>query len=183
MGRRQRRYGKASRVPEHDTDQAGKEVSTKMANGPDAGGQRQGSLLYGMVGALAIAVVVSVVWRVSGDSEGIGQAAAMEAGLPHRGMIVVVDSKAALQAYMDALEQQVLAGADMTEAQLHMRGAEFGAEFVRAVRAYQERGYIVIDRNQVLTAPPEVDITQEIAGALGLEIQQDDDPFTVPKGR
>lgn len=183
MGRRQRRYGRGNRAPEQERDRAEAESATQNEDGQQAGGKRNGPWLYGVVGALAVAVVASLFWRVSGDTTGMGEASAMEAGSAHRGKIVVVDSKAALQAYMDELEQQVLAGTDMTEAQLHMRGAEFGAEFVRAVRGYRDRGYIVIDRNQVLTAPPELDITQEIAAVLGLEIQQDDDPFTAPLGR
>lgn len=169
MSRRQRR----------NTSRSGGDLKGNES-GEGSRGKQSGPWMYGLVGALAMAVAVSVFWRIAGDGPGVSQASAADGGRGQTGRIVVVDSKAALQAYMDELEQQVLSGIDMTEAQLQMRGAEFGAEFVRAVNRYRERGYIVMDRNQVLTAPPELDITQEIAEILGLEIRAADDPFAAP---
>lgn len=141
-------------------------------------GGRVPGWMYAVVGALVIAVLSTAFVRVWDGPKGSQAYAQEEAALRVGAGIVVVDSQAALQAFMDQLEARLAGGQDLTEAGLQMQGADFGAEFLRAVMKYRDRGYLVLDRGQVLGVPEGADITMEIGEALGLEISPRDDPFS-----
>lgn len=94
--------------------------------------------------------------------------------------IVIVDSKSVLNGYMDVMKARVASGENMSEGQLQSSGANFGAEYLRAVKKYRDAGYLVIDKQYALGVPVGSDISEQIGKALNLEIKPVADPFTLP---
>ncbi len=95
--------------------------------------------------------------------------------------IMVVDSKAVLQAFMDKKVEEVSAGGDFTESEVRLSGAEFAAEYMRAIKKYRDRGYLVIDKQYALGVPVASEITEEIGDALNLSVKAGADPFSAPE--
>jgi len=98
---------------------------------------------------------------------------------PGRG-IVVVDSKAILGNFMERMEKRIARGEEMTEGQLNMSGQDFAAEYMRAIKKYRDKGYLVIDKQYALGVPRESEITVEIGEALGMVVEVTTDPFSAP---
>ena len=95
--------------------------------------------------------------------------------------IVVVDSKAVLSAFMSSMESEIAAGASFTESEIHASGAEFGVEYLRAIKKYRDAGFLVIDKQYALGVPVGSEITEEIGKALSLEVKATPDPFQAPE--
>lgn len=95
--------------------------------------------------------------------------------------IVVVDSKAVLEAFMKATELEIQAGKDLTEEEVRMTGARFGAEYLRAVKKYRDAGFLVIDKKYALGIPKGAEITSEIGKVLNLDVAVTPDPFAAPE--
>jgi len=106
-------------------------------------------------------------------------ARANHAGPAHS--IMVVDSKAVLQAFMDEKENEIAAGGNFTEGEIRLSGAEFAAEYMRAIKKYRDKGYLIIDKKYALGVPAESEITQQIGDALQLDVVVGVDPFSAPE--
>lgn len=94
--------------------------------------------------------------------------------------IVVVDSKAVLQGFMDVMQERIADGQEFTEGQLNMSGQDFAVEYMRAVKKYRDAGFLVIDKQYALGVPEASEITLEIGEALGLNVTPTADPFAAP---
>lgn len=123
---------------------------------------------------IAIGAVVAYHFVVANDSVAVAQTGRQAQG------IVVVDAKAAVQGFMGVMEQRIASGEDFSESELTLSGADFGAEFLRAVKKYRDAGYLVIDKGNVLAVPANAEITEEIAEALGIKVELSPDPFAAP---
>jgi len=94
--------------------------------------------------------------------------------------IVVVDSKAVLQGFMDVMQERIAEGQQFTEGELNMSGQDFAVEYMRAVKKYRDAGFLVIDKQYALGVPEASEITLEIGEALGLVVTPTADPFAAP---
>ena len=94
--------------------------------------------------------------------------------------LVVVDAKAIFKTYVDVQTKRFAAGEEFTEEELTMSGAEFAAEFLRAVKKYRDAGYLVFDKDKALGVPRGSDITGEIAKELGVVLDLAPDPLDAP---
>lgn len=148
-------------------------TKTKTKTGPDGKG---GFDLAGLISMFVIALGSVGIYHLTLGGQVAQPAVAHADSGPARG-IVVVDAKTALKAFMATIEQRMAAGEDFTETHLQIQGADFGAEFLRAVKRYEDAGFIVIDKGQVLGVPPTAEITREIAEALGINIDLADEEF------
>lgn len=163
-----------------EVETAAKEATVRAVAAPEVRPGNAAKPGFDIVGTLAMFIVpIAIVAMYHFSFGGQGREGAT-AGAPvpttARG-IVVVDAQAALRAFMATVEQRMAAGEDFTEAQLHLQGADFGAEFLRAVSRYRDAGYIVLDKGQVLGVPVTADITEDIAAALGIDLDMAFDNF------
>jgi hypothetical protein len=110
---------------------------------------------------------------------GVAEANGIERGPAQS--IMVVDSKKVLQAFMTKMEGAIAGGATYTEGEIQASGADFAAEYLRAVKKYRDNGYLVIDKQYALGVPAGSEITEEIGMALGLYVQAAPDPFSAPE--
>lgn len=95
--------------------------------------------------------------------------------------IVVVDSQAVIEAFTEKMQERISGGDSFTEGQLKASGADFGAEYMRAVKKYRDGGYLVLDKRQSLGVPKGSEITLEIGNALGLNVELKPDIFSAPE--
>lgn len=128
--------------------------------------------------AIVIGVLVSYHFLFA-QTGNVAEASVEKNGAAHN--IVVVDSKAILQAFMTEMEEKIASGATYTEGEVKASGAEFGAEYLRAVKKYRDKGFLVIDKQYALGVPKGSEITEEIGTALNLEVTATPDPFSSPK--
>ena len=91
--------------------------------------------------------------------------------------MVVVDSRLLLESYIEKLEHRLQSGEGFTAAQLEHKGVDFGVEFMRTLKEYGDRGFIVVDKKYVVGVPRNVEITERIAASLGLQVEARPDPF------
>jgi len=94
--------------------------------------------------------------------------------------IVVVDTQALVQGKIDLASEQIASGQTFTEEQLTMQGQNFGAEMLRALKQYRDRGVLVIDRRHALAIPVGADVTEDVAARVGVKIKPSADPFGAP---
>ena len=129
-----------------------------------------GSLLQmAAVAALSIAAYHMVV---SSRAEAAGGSAIKE--------IVVVDTQALVQGKIDLASEQIASGQAFTPEQLTMQGQNFGAELLRALKEYRDRGVLVIDRRHALAIPVGSDVTKDVAARVGVTVKPSPDPFAAP---
>ena len=95
--------------------------------------------------------------------------------------IVVVDSKAVLGAFMKKKQEEIAGGESYSEGEITASGAEFAAEYLRAVKRYRDQGFLVIDKQYALSVPVGSEITEEIGTALELDVVATPDPFSAPQ--
>jgi len=95
--------------------------------------------------------------------------------------IVVVDSKVILEAFTNQMQQKITSGASFTEGELTASGADFAAEYMRAVKKYRDAGYLVLDKRQALGVPRGSEITEEIGDSLSLDVVASPDIFSAPE--
>lgn len=95
--------------------------------------------------------------------------------------IVVVDSQAVVEAFTEKMQERIAAGDSFTEGQLTSSGADFGAEYMRAIKKYRDGGYLVLDKRQSLGVPKGSEITQVIGDALSLNVVVKPDIFSAPE--
>ena len=121
-----------------------------------------GSLLQmAAVAALSIAAYHMVV---SSRAEAAGGSAIKE--------IVVVDTQALVQGKIDLASEQIASGQAFTQEQLTMQGQNFGAELLRALKEYRDRGALAI--------PVGSDVTKDVAARVGVTVKPSPDPFAAP---
>jgi len=94
--------------------------------------------------------------------------------------IVVVDTQALVQGKIDLASAQIASGQTFTQEQLTMQGQNFGAEMLRALKEYRDRGVLVIDRRHALAIPAGSDVTQLVADRVGVKVKPSPDPFAAP---
>jgi len=150
--------------------------SPKPTSGKETPSPTNGSQSLWAMFAIPIVLIASyhVFFGSSNDAQAQDHSAGAAKG------IVVVDSKAIFKTYVDEQTRRFSAGEAFTEAQLQNGGAEFATEFLRAVNKYRNAGYIVFDRDKALGIPKGSDITEEIADALGVNVELARDPFEAP---
>lgn len=95
--------------------------------------------------------------------------------------IVVVDSKLIVEAFTETMQARIAQGASFTEGELTASGADFGAEYMRAIKKYRDAGYLVMDKRQALGVPKGSEITKEVAQRLALDVVEAPDIFTAPE--
>ncbi|MDQ1310138.1 MAG: hypothetical protein QG601_1408, partial [Pseudomonadota bacterium] len=94
--------------------------------------------------------------------------------------IVVVDTQALVQGKIDLASEQIASGQAFTQEQLTMQGQNFGAELLRALKEYRDRGVLVIDRRHALAIPVGADVTKDVAARVGVTVKPSPDPFAAP---
>jgi len=95
--------------------------------------------------------------------------------------IVVIDTKTVLQGFMEKMQDEISGGATYTEGEIQASGADFAAEYMRAIKKYRDDGYLVIDKQYALGVPVGSEITEEIGKALSLDVKATPDPFQAPQ--
>jgi hypothetical protein len=123
-----------------------------------------------LVAVVAIALYHAVQARVAVASS--GDEAAVR--------IVVVDTKRLVDAKIRLATQAIASGAVMNQEQLTLQGQDFGVNLLRSLKRYRDEGYVVLDRQHALAVPLGRDVTEDVARALGVELEPQVDPLTAP---
>ena len=122
--------------------------------------------------AAVAALSIAAYHMVSSRAEAAGGSAIKE--------IVVVDTQALVQGKIDLASEQIASGQAFTPEQLTMQGQNFGAELLRALKEYRDRGVLVIDRRHALAIPVGSDVTKDVAARVGVTVKPSPDPFAAP---
>jgi len=132
--------------------------------------------------ATQVGVMIAISLVTVAGYQSLSRQSAYSAETPTNGApgVVVVDTKAVLEAYMEVMKDRIAAGEEFSDQTLQLSGAEFAAEYLGAVKKYRDEGVVVIDRRYVVGIPDGSEITKEIGDALGLVVEVKMDAFSLP---